>query len=57
MGPYCQFCDQRCFVERVLRDGRPMLLATCPEGMAHDRAVCEQDAATAINPYLIRADR
>lgn len=51
MGPYCRYCDQRCFVHRVLADGRPMLLATCPDGMAHDRAACGQDHTTAINPH------
>jgi hypothetical protein len=34
MGPYCMFCDHRCFVEDVA--GR--LLATCQRGIAHDRA-------------------
>ena len=51
MGPYCTYCDRRCFVERVLHDGRPMLLATCPAGRAHDRASCGQDHMTAVNPY------
>lgn len=51
MGPYCDFCDQRCFVDRVLRGGDRMLLATCPAGAAHDRKVCGEDHQTAVNPY------
>jgi hypothetical protein len=50
MGPYCKFCDQRCFVLRTLADGRPMLLATCGHGMAYDRASCGEDYMTARNP-------
>ncbi len=55
MGPYCKFCDQRCFVLRVLRDDRSMLLATCARGMEHDRLACGQDHTTASNPAA--ADR
>lgn len=50
MGPYCRYCNHRCFLLRILRDGRTMLLATCARGMAHDREVCGQDHTTAINP-------
>jgi hypothetical protein len=50
MGPYCKFCDQRCFVPRILRDGRHVLLATCAHGMEHDRAQVGEDYTTAINP-------
>ncbi len=50
MGPYCKFCDRRCFVLRTLKDGRSMLLATCPSGMEYDRAHCGEDHTTAINP-------
>jgi hypothetical protein len=50
MGPYCKFCDQRCFVLRTLADGTPMLLATCARGMAYDRATCGEDCTTAQNP-------
>lgn len=50
MGPYCDFCARRCFVQRVLRDGRTMLLATCARGMEHDRAQAGQDHTTALNP-------
>ena len=52
MGPYCKFCDRRCFLLRVLTDGRSMLLATCPEGMKHDRESCGQDHTTAFNPAV-----
>lgn len=42
MGPYCKFCDQRCFVLRDLpgpRVGRwfDVLMATCEKGKAADR--------------------
>lgn len=50
MGPYCKFCDMRCFVLRVLDDGRSMLLATCSMGMEHDRKAVGQDHTTAFNP-------
>lgn len=50
MGPYCKFCDRRCFVLRVLNDKRTMLLATCQIGMEHDRQKCGQDHTTAHNP-------
>lgn len=35
MGPYCQFCDHRCFVPDPTRSGH--LLATCLRGQEHDR--------------------
>lgn len=35
MGPYCKFCDHRCFVTDTKRPG---LLATCAAGKAHDLA-------------------
>lgn len=50
MGSYCKFCDQRCFVLRILRDGRSMLLATCQRGMEHDREACGEDHTMAQNP-------
>lgn len=50
MGPYCKFCGRRCFLLRVLIDGRSMLLATCERGMAHDREKTGQDHLTAHNP-------
>lgn len=51
MGPYCAFCDHRCFVERRLPDtGDLLLMATCTAGMAHDRSETGFDHTTAINP-------
>lgn len=50
MGPYCDYCRNRCFLLRVLRDGRSMLLATCDRGMAHDLRSCGETHATALNP-------
>jgi hypothetical protein len=50
VGPYCRFCGRRCFVYRVLADGRGMLLATCAEGMDWDRQQCGQAHTTATNP-------
>ena len=56
MGPYCKFCDQRCFVERIIPAdglvyaGQTILMATCPDGMSHDKKVCGHDQTTAINP-------
>lgn len=41
MGPYCKYCDQRCFqpdpygLARV--HGAPVILATCTKGMEHDK--------------------
>lgn len=54
MGPYCMFCDNRCFVERVLPDGGRLLLATCARGMKHDRDKTGHDHTTATNPYARR---
>ena len=50
MGPYCKYCRRRCFLLRVLADGRSMLLATCASGMAHDLAAVGQTHETAVNP-------
>ena len=50
MGPYCNFCGRRCFLVRVLADGRTMMLATCATGMKHDRQAVGQDHTTALNP-------
>lgn len=50
MGPYCKFCDFRCFVIRVLADGATRMMATCLRGMEFDRQACGQDHTTAINP-------
>lgn len=58
-GAYCNFCDHRCFVLRRLPEDaktqpawlpRELHMATCPEGMEHDRAKTGYDHTTAINP-------
>ncbi|MET7809782.1 hypothetical protein ABZT26_02845 [Streptomyces sp. NPDC005395] len=53
-GAYCKFCDHRCFVYRIIPDGRhagsAQHLATCAEGMAHDRQQTGHDHTTATNP-------
>lgn len=50
MGPYCNYCGRRCFLLRVLKDGRTMLLATCDKGMEHDRRVGGETHEDALNP-------
>lgn len=61
MGPYCRFCDHRCFVERIVPGEHApntllgataghLLMATCPAGMANDRELTGHDHTTAINP-------
>lgn len=51
MGPYCNFCDRRCFVLRDLPDGSwSGLMATCAKGMEHDRKQTGYDHTTATNP-------
>lgn len=63
MGAYCQFCDRRCFVVRTIasgpRAGWTGCLATCPAGMAHDRATTGHDHTTAegstVNRNIITA--
>jgi hypothetical protein len=37
MGPYCNYCDKRCFVDNPKKPG--WLLATCIKGQAHDKDV------------------
>jgi len=39
MGPYCKFCDQRCFMHHDYADpnGKYWILATCPEGQRYDK--------------------
>ena len=49
-GAYCQFCDHRCFVYRETPDGWSGHMATCPQGMAHDRQQTGYDHTTAHNP-------
>lgn len=54
MGPYCKFCDRRCFVYRQVIVGGEVIwagaMATCPKGRAHDRARLGVDIAGAHNP-------
>lgn len=51
MGPYCQFCGRRCFlVRRLPHQAGDTLMATCQDGMDHDRTVTGYDHLTAINP-------
>lgn len=55
-GAYCRYCDQRCFVARVMpadaswKPGEQVHLATCAQGMEHDRRGTGYDHTTAINP-------
>lgn len=51
MGPYCKFCDQRCFVPRWVPGHGSIILATCAKGMEHDREhTAGYDHTTAVNP-------
>jgi len=62
MGPYCSFCDHRCFVERRLpasatwRPGQIVLLATCTKGAEHDRRAIGCDHTSAINPHETKGE-
>ena len=53
-GPYCRYCDQRCFVYRVVEVGGHVVwsghMATCAKGAEHDREACGHDHTTAFNP-------
>lgn len=49
-GAYCKFCDNRCFVYRIVPGSHVTHLATCAEGKAFDREQLGVDADTAINP-------
>jgi hypothetical protein len=54
MGPYCKYCDQRCFLPRVIPGGpdkgKRVLLATCEAGMAADLERDGYTHETALNP-------
>lgn len=53
MGPYCDFCGNRCFVERVYpKDSqwKSTFMATCSKGMEHDQEKTGYDCNTALNP-------
>lgn len=39
MGPYCSYCDHRCFVPDPCAESQTALLATCRAGIEHDRRV------------------
>lgn len=50
-GSYCRYCGHRCFVLRRLPDRSwSGHMATCPDGMAHDRRETGHDHTTAVNP-------
>lgn len=52
MGPYCMYCDHRCFVLReVPGASRQVLMATCRAGRDHDQIRTGYTAHTTINPY------
>lgn len=54
MGPYCKFCDFRCFVPRLLPfKTETLLMATCLAGMAHDRKATGHDHTTAVKPRTV----
>ncbi len=47
MGPYCRYCDTRCFVPDPWGEfrihGARIILATCMKGKERDRAVAGYD--------------
>jgi len=53
-GAYCNFCQTRCFVYRIVPDGPRKgwdgHMATCPQGMAHDLKALGYTYLTAVNP-------
>lgn len=51
MGPYCDYCGQRCFVPRVVPGSHVTILATCAKGAEHDRRSLGVDFRSARNPY------
>lgn len=50
-GSYCRYCNHRCFVLRILPDGTQLHMATCAQGMEHDRTVTGHEHTTARNPH------
>lgn len=50
MGPYCNFCGQRCFVVRVIPDGPCTGWSGCQRGMEHDLKKTGHTHLTALNP-------
>jgi DNA-directed RNA polymerase subunit RPC12/RpoP len=57
MGPYCDYCGHRCFVERRVPGSDVTILATCERGAAHERAALGYDHTTAINPRAANEHR
>lgn len=57
MGPYCRYCQHRCFVPRILpsdatwRPNEQIIMATCPKGMENDLKGTGYTCDTATNPY------
>lgn len=57
MGPYCEYCDHRCFVPRQIRDADDVvvwdgLMATCAAGIANDRKKLNGwDFRNSYNPW------
>lgn len=53
MGPYCKFCDKRCFVPNPEKAGH--LLATCRLGRVHDHqrlGYCWDEAERLLDAIL-----
>lgn len=50
MGPYCRYCNNRCFVSRWIPGQGTILLATCGPGADHDKRETGYTAGTAVNP-------
>lgn len=59
MGPYCKFCDRRCFIplpeltpkEALEAYGRATIIATCKEGQEYEKRLtgwCLDDVQAAI---------
>ncbi|UXE03838.1 ADP-ribosylglycohydrolase [Gordonia phage ObLaDi] len=46
MGPYCTYCDHRCFVPNPIGGQRATILATCQAGKDHDRRSLGYDIDT-----------
>lgn len=49
MGPYCAFCDSRCFVRRLCPGRGDTLMATCKRGMNFDLTSTGYTHETAYN--------
>jgi hypothetical protein len=53
MGPYCDYCQRRCFLERAYpteNGWRHLFMATCDRGRQSDREKTGYDFKTAANP-------